>query len=112
MGRDLDVQWFDDIYSSGDKPSLEQRAALSARDQLPFTQRAKDQIVERLKGYLHQLKQNGNNSRGLQAITYDLLIGILPRTGMDLSEVNQYIGQYRSALAKNNKDMHLTANFS
>jgi len=113
MKSELELGWFDDIYESGEAPSLEQRAQLSAEIQLRFPDRTKNDVVEQLKDCLHTLKQGGGYSRGLQALTYDLLIGILPKTGIDLSEVNQFIAQYRAALAKHRETptLSLTANY-
>jgi len=112
MKSELDVQWFDNIYESGDKPSLEQRAALSAHVQLHFPERTKREVAEQLKDYLFRLKQGGGYSKGLQALAYDLMIGILPKiSGNDLSEVNGYIAQYRAAVARHREESPLAANF-
>jgi len=108
----LDLQWFNDIYASGDKPSLEQRAELSGQIQFHFPNRTIRDIEEQLKQCLFEFGKAGGYSKGLQALTYDLLIGILPKTGIEPERLNKYITEYRKALAKHSRESSLTANFS
>lgn len=111
MGRELVARQFNDIIASGEKPSLEQRAELSAQDPLHFSDRSKNQVVDQLKDCLFQLNQKGGYNEALRVKAYDLLIVILPRTGADLSQVNEYITQYRTALAKHREEALLGSNF-
>jgi hypothetical protein len=113
MAQTLDLRWFDEIYDSGDRPSLEQRAKLSGHVQLRLPERAKRDLIEYTQQCLHQLGQG--YSRGLHTLTYNLVIGTLPMAGIDQIELEGYISQFRKTLAKHSKEVSsphaLAANF-
>ena len=103
--KDLDLRWFDEIYESGEVPSLEQRAQLSAQVQFHFPERTKREIEETYKQCVYQLGQAGGYSRGLHTLTYEILVSLLPKVEPDTNKMDDYVAQFRRALAKHNTEI-------
>lgn len=112
MERDLEsVQWFNDIFASGEVPSLEQKARLSAQDQIPSTDRGRRDAIERTKDHIFNLGKSGGYSRALQVWIHDQVTAVLPRIGVDLEENDKYIADYRKALSKHREELTLSSNY-
>ena len=100
MGREEDVQWFNDIFDSGERPSLEQKARLSAQDQVPATDRERRIATQRTQDHIFELAKSGGYNRALQTWIHDEVTAVLPRIGVDLEENDRYIADYRKAMSK------------
>jgi hypothetical protein len=107
----IDFKWFDEKYKNQGKPSLEDRAELIKRLDIPLTDRAKGKILDTLKQALHRFGQNGAYSPALHTLTYELLVSFSPLTDIDRNEYAGYVKKYKDALKKHETQIELRCNF-
>ncbi len=110
LSRNFVQSWFDEKYSSGRKPTLEDKSSLFS-GLLRSSDRCKKEVEEAIKDTLFSLKQKGGYAPSLHAIAYELVHTLGPAVSLDPNVFKNYREQYQSALNKHRDKNVFSDNF-
>lgn len=106
-------RWFDDKYSGGGMPTLEDKAELFRTiPGIHFQDRTRREIKEALQEHLFAFEARGGYTPSLHAKTHQLLFCVAPLAGFPSEELQEYVTRYEKALKRHDTQNVFKQNYA